>query len=287
QRVADAIAAYEANQNNGNGTQNKASGSVGGVEHTTRRCSYKEFLNFQPRNFDRTKGSVGLTRWFEKMESVFHICNCVKSCQVKAEDDVDGGRLSEKQRVGTTLSRYVTLEYKKVERYIWGLTKNIQGKVNSSKPTKIQEAIRLAHDLMDQVGRAKAAKDADNKRKWEDDQEGNHCQHQNKRHEVVKVYVTGTCNKTGYAGTLQLYDKCNLHHNQGPCPAQCGNCWKVGHYARDCWTPTSVTCYECGDKGHTRKYWPNLEDQNEAEKTCHDPNIITGTSSSKIVTFLS
>ncbi|GJX94995.1 reverse transcriptase domain-containing protein [Tanacetum coccineum] len=66
------------------------------------------------------------------------------------------------------------------------------GKVTSSKPTKIQEAIRMAHKLMDQVVRAKAAKDADNKRKWEDDQEGNHCQQQNKRHEVVRVYAAGT-----------------------------------------------------------------------------------------------
>ncbi|GJX38587.1 hypothetical protein Tco_0251890 [Tanacetum coccineum] len=36
QRVADAIATYEANQNNRNGTQNEASGNASGVEHTTR-----------------------------------------------------------------------------------------------------------------------------------------------------------------------------------------------------------------------------------------------------------
>ncbi|GJY17129.1 hypothetical protein Tco_0388620 [Tanacetum coccineum] len=63
----------------------------------------------------------------------------------------------------------VMLEYKKAERYIWGLTEDIQGKVTASKPTKTQEAIRLVHDLMDQVVRAKVVKDADNKRKWEDD----------------------------------------------------------------------------------------------------------------------
>ncbi|GJX95041.1 hypothetical protein Tco_0349627 [Tanacetum coccineum] len=36
QHVADAMAAYEANRSNGNANQNKAGGSAGGVEHTTR-----------------------------------------------------------------------------------------------------------------------------------------------------------------------------------------------------------------------------------------------------------
>ncbi|GKF20220.1 hypothetical protein Tco_0068858, partial [Tanacetum coccineum] len=30
-----------------------------------------------------TEGVVGLTRWFEKMESMFSISNCTASCQVK------------------------------------------------------------------------------------------------------------------------------------------------------------------------------------------------------------
>nr|GFC39163.1 reverse transcriptase domain-containing protein [Tanacetum cinerariifolium] len=41
------------------------------------------FLNSQPRNFKGIEGVVGLARWFEKMESVFHISNCVTNCQVK------------------------------------------------------------------------------------------------------------------------------------------------------------------------------------------------------------
>ncbi|GJY38678.1 hypothetical protein Tco_0425042 [Tanacetum coccineum] len=59
----------------------------------------------------------------------------------------------------------VTPEYKKVECYIWGLMLETQGNVTSLKPTKIQEEIRMAHDLMDQVVRAKVAMDVDNKRK--------------------------------------------------------------------------------------------------------------------------
>ncbi|GKA78482.1 hypothetical protein Tco_0785019 [Tanacetum coccineum] len=43
----------------------------------------------------------------------------------------------------------VTTEYKKVGHYIWRLAYDIQGKVTSSRPTKIQEAVRMAHELTD------------------------------------------------------------------------------------------------------------------------------------------
>nr|GFA76948.1 reverse transcriptase domain-containing protein [Tanacetum cinerariifolium] len=51
--------------------------------HTAYGYMYKEFLNCQPRNFKGTKGVVGLARWFENMESVFHISNGAIECQVK------------------------------------------------------------------------------------------------------------------------------------------------------------------------------------------------------------
>ncbi|GJV70530.1 hypothetical protein Tco_1490525 [Tanacetum coccineum] len=48
-----------------------------------RKCSYLEFLKCKPLDFKGTEGVVGLTQWFEKMESVFSISNCTTSCQVK------------------------------------------------------------------------------------------------------------------------------------------------------------------------------------------------------------
>ncbi|GKB29336.1 reverse transcriptase domain-containing protein, partial [Tanacetum coccineum] len=99
------------------------------------------------------------------------------------------------------------LSEEKIERYIWGLPDNIQGNVTSIGTTRLQDRIRLANILMDQKIRVIATKDADNKRKWEDEQEGNHHQQQNKRQEVVRVYIAGTGNKTGYARTLTLCDK--------------------------------------------------------------------------------
>ncbi|GJX44847.1 hypothetical protein Tco_0261523 [Tanacetum coccineum] len=47
-----------------------------------RECTYPDFLKCQPLNFKGTEGVVGLTRWFEKMESVFSISNCTIASQV-------------------------------------------------------------------------------------------------------------------------------------------------------------------------------------------------------------
>ncbi|GJX81610.1 hypothetical protein Tco_0331091 [Tanacetum coccineum] len=43
----------------------------------------RKFMKCKPLDFKGTEGVVGLTRWFEKMESVFSISNCTASCQVK------------------------------------------------------------------------------------------------------------------------------------------------------------------------------------------------------------
>nr|GFB73379.1 hypothetical protein [Tanacetum cinerariifolium] len=51
--------------------------------HTTRPCYYADFMKCHPLNFKGTEGAVGLTRWIEKMESVFNISGCVVENQVK------------------------------------------------------------------------------------------------------------------------------------------------------------------------------------------------------------
>nr|GFA51872.1 hypothetical protein [Tanacetum cinerariifolium] len=68
------------NGGNGNGDQR---GNAGRAGMAARECTYKEFLNCQPFNFKGAEGAFGLSRWFEKMESVFHISNCPPKYQVK------------------------------------------------------------------------------------------------------------------------------------------------------------------------------------------------------------
>ena len=80
--VAAAMAAAEAAKTNGDDSNVSGTGT-GRPPQTARECSYSDFLKCKPLDFKGTDGVVGLTRWFEKMESVFSISNCTASCQVK------------------------------------------------------------------------------------------------------------------------------------------------------------------------------------------------------------
>ncbi|GJU15636.1 hypothetical protein Tco_1143602 [Tanacetum coccineum] len=68
---------------NGNGNGGGNGYNPGGSVHVARECTYQDFLKYQPLSFNGTEGVVGLTRWFEKMETVFHISNCPEKYQVK------------------------------------------------------------------------------------------------------------------------------------------------------------------------------------------------------------
>nr|GFA28643.1 reverse transcriptase domain-containing protein [Tanacetum cinerariifolium] len=48
-----------------------------------RKCSYKEFMSWQPFNFKGSEGAIGLIHWFERTESVFSHSNCTEDCKVK------------------------------------------------------------------------------------------------------------------------------------------------------------------------------------------------------------
>nr|GEZ54066.1 reverse transcriptase domain-containing protein [Tanacetum cinerariifolium] len=48
-----------------------------------RKCTYKEFMSFQPFYFNGTEGAVELIRWFEQIELVFFCSNYTKNCIVK------------------------------------------------------------------------------------------------------------------------------------------------------------------------------------------------------------
>nr|GFC74859.1 hypothetical protein [Tanacetum cinerariifolium] len=122
------------------------------------------------RNFDGGdgihKGAVGLTRWIEKMESVFNISGCAVENQ------------------------FVSNETEKVDKYISGLPDNIYGNVKSSKPKTLDETIELASDLMDQKLRTYTERKSDSKRKADGISKNN--QQPFKRQNVMKAYNLGS-----------------------------------------------------------------------------------------------
>ncbi|GKE41465.1 hypothetical protein Tco_1468749 [Tanacetum coccineum] len=70
--------------------------------------------------------------------------------------------------------RMVEPERVKVDAYIRGLTDNIKGEVTSSKPIDLNEAVRMAHKLIEQKSQAKDARILEGKkRKWESFKSGN------------------------------------------------------------------------------------------------------------------
>nr|GEX91000.1 hypothetical protein [Tanacetum cinerariifolium] len=246
--------AMQRNLTNGDGIHSFGGGPTRPVQ-SVRACSYFDFIKCQPLNFRGTEGVVSLSRWFEKMEFVFHISGCIIENQ-------------------ETLKKKMTVKYyprgkikkleiklwnlKKVDKYIDGLPDNIHGNVMSARPKTLDEAIELANDLMDQKLRIYAERQTENKRKFDNN---NQAQQISKRQNVAQAYTVWTGDRKEYAGTLPLCNKCKFHHND-TCTTKCANYKKVSHLTRDCWNPTAtsnqrtITCYECWNQRHYKSDCP-------------------------------
>ncbi|GJV43708.1 putative reverse transcriptase domain-containing protein [Tanacetum coccineum] len=232
---------HEHDRIRGNGDDSHDSGSGRRTKRTTRECNYSDFLKCQPCNFKGTKGIVGLTQWFEKMESVFHISNCTVACQIKfATCTLQGNALTwwnshvktvghevkgtdvlsynqRFQELALMCSRMFPEESDEVEKYLGGLPDMIQGSVMAYKPKTMQDAIEFATELMDQKIRTFADRLAKNKRKLDDNSRSNQNQQQPlKRQNVARAYTAGPKEKKVYGGSKPLCLKCNYHHD-GKC----------------------------------------------------------------------
>ncbi|GJW59781.1 putative reverse transcriptase domain-containing protein [Tanacetum coccineum] len=224
-----------------------------------------------------TEGVVGLTRWFERMNFVFHISNCAVENQVKfttctlhgialtwwntyvktiGHDAAYGMPWKTLMKMMTAnytqrfqelalMSRRMFPEYSDVlEKYVGGLPDVIQGNVMSTKPKTMEEAVEMANNLIDQK-------------------------------------LSGPSEKREYSESLPKCSKCNYHHN-GPCVPKCHKCNKVGHLARDCRSSRNANtgnnqratranqkgtgCYECGAQGHFKRECPKLKNKNRGNQ---------------------
>ncbi|GJU01757.1 hypothetical protein Tco_1112095 [Tanacetum coccineum] len=137
-----------------------------------------------------TEGVVGLTQWFEKMESVYSISNCTVACQdIKKDDD----------RQITTQGG----EIKELEFEMWNLKVKGNDVDSLSSPTVTQ----------DKKINTWAERQADNKRKSDDTARNNQNQQPNKRQNTGRAYATGNGDRRPYGGPRPLCSKCNYHHD--------------------------------------------------------------------------
>ncbi|GKA23705.1 putative reverse transcriptase domain-containing protein [Tanacetum coccineum] len=223
QWVTNALAECDANRSRNGDDSHDSGGDERRRMPVARECTYTNFLKCQPMNFKGTEGVIGLTQWFEKMESVFHISNCTVTCQIKfATCTLQGKALTRwdtyvrtvRHEVSyampwKTLKKMTTDKYcpkgeikkpeiklmfpevsDEVEKYVGGLPDMIHGSVMVSKPKIMQDAIEFATELMDQKICTLAEQQAKNKRKFEDTSRNNQNQHQPfKRHNVARAYT--------------------------------------------------------------------------------------------------
>ncbi|GJY34705.1 reverse transcriptase domain-containing protein [Tanacetum coccineum] len=328
QRVAEALAAYKANhaarlvverqsQNgddgdngndagngerngggnvngNGNGNENPNRNDRGAMP-VARECTYHYFMKCQPLNFKGTEGVVGLTRWFEKIEKVFHISNYLEKYHVKyatctllnsaltwwnshkrtirAEAAFSMSwreliKLMTKrfQELTMLCTKMVSEEEDRVEKFIGGLPDNIQGNVIVVEPTRLQDAIRIANNLMDQKLKGYAARSMDNKIRHTNNQKDKRVQQPPYKRQnvggqnVARAYMAGNNERKGYVRPWPYCKKSKLHY-EGQCTVRCSNYKKVRHMARD-----------CKAVGHYRSDCPKLKNQNHGNKIGNKTN---------------
>ncbi|GKD29658.1 putative reverse transcriptase domain-containing protein, partial [Tanacetum coccineum] len=284
---------------NGNGNPNTYDR---GTMHVARESTYHDFVKCQPLNFKGTERVVGLTRWFKKMETVFHISNYPERYQVKyatrtllnstltwwnahkrtiRADAAFSMSWRELMKLMTKVY-YPRNEIQKMETELWNLT--MKGNDLAAYTQRFQELTMLCTKMV--------PKEEDRVEKFigglpDNIQEGQSCATTSYKRQNVcgrsmaRAYMAGNNEKRGYDGPLPYYNKCKLHH-EGPCTVKCGKCNKVGHMARDCMKDVAATATQrasiaCGnkDRNNTNKakgkaYVLGVGEANP------DSNIVTG-----------
>nr|GEV01153.1 reverse transcriptase [Tanacetum cinerariifolium] len=135
------------------------------------------------------------------------------------------------QELTMLCTKIVPEEEDRVEKFIGGLSDNIQGNVIVAEPTRLQDANRMANNLMDQKLKGYAMKNAKNKTKIDNNQKENCGQQppfkrQNVRGQnVARAYMAGNNERRAYNGPLPLCNKCKFHHE--------GYALRQGHYMSD------------------------------------------------------
>ncbi|GKF50661.1 hypothetical protein Tco_0147128 [Tanacetum coccineum] len=71
-----AVLAARATTRNGDDSHTPGTG-VRRNERVVQECTYQDFMKCQPLFFRGTEGVVDLTQWFERIETVFRISNCI------------------------------------------------------------------------------------------------------------------------------------------------------------------------------------------------------------------
>nr|GEV49793.1 hypothetical protein [Tanacetum cinerariifolium] len=222
-----------------------------------RECSFAGFMKCGPTQFHRTEGSVGLVRWFEKMDNTFEISECAEVRKVKfttatlhsrdltwwnsqvatlGHEVANARSWAEVKQMMTDefcpteeVQRFNELallcpdlvpnEKKKVELYIKGLPEIIKGETTSSRPVTINE---------DENNNQNNNNNNHNRGNYRNNNQNNNRRQKNAS-ALTTAQNTGE-NQTGVAPKCNRCGRCHFHQ----CPPRCENCGKIGNKAKDC-----------------------------------------------------
>ncbi|GJU45351.1 putative reverse transcriptase domain-containing protein [Tanacetum coccineum] len=140
------------------------------------------------------------------------------------------------QELTMMCTKMVPEEEDRVEKFIGGLPDNIQGNVITAEPTRLQNDVRIANNLMDQKLKGYDVRNAENKRRLDNNYGNNRGQ-------------------------------------QPPPPSQMIEYWRIECYQFHYFHPERLNgksegcdLFECGAQGHYRKDCPKIKNQNRGDK---------------------
>ncbi|GJR97732.1 putative reverse transcriptase domain-containing protein [Tanacetum coccineum] len=165
------------NGENGNGNRNGNHGmNYGGFMPVARECTFQDLLKCKPHNFSGTEGVDNDLTWWNSHKRTIGVDAAYAMKWVglmKLMTEVYCPR-NEIKKLETELM--VPDEEDRVERFIRGLPDNIQGNVIAANPARLQDAIRIANQLMDKKLQGYAARSAENKKRMKSNPRDNHRQ---------------------------------------------------------------------------------------------------------------
>nr|KAJ0185353.1 hypothetical protein LSAT_V11C900506610 [Lactuca sativa] len=272
QGIAMALAAYEAARN-GN-TRNSGSGTTATHQSNARHCSYKDFMSCKPRPFYGTEGVVGLSRWMEKTEDVFHISAFPDDCRVKYatctlmdsaltwwNNHAKSMGIAEAYAMGwESLKQLMTKEYcprqeiQALEQDLWNLV--MKGSEVAAYTSRFNDLANICPGMVTPEDRkiersgdgiqtlrqgtmnppAEKKNTGGTKRKFHGETK-EESKHHKVEPEPLAVYaaVTNTPTPTkSYSGTLPHCIKCNFHNVGNYREVICNKCNMRGHISRYC-----------------------------------------------------